>query len=55
MIGASNAVNLTDGMDGLAISCSNSAMLAYLLLSYAAGYFIFRVTCRFLILKVRVS
>lgn len=39
IVGASNAVNLTDGLDGLAIGCSNSVMLAYLLMSYAAGHF----------------
>jgi phospho-N-acetylmuramoyl-pentapeptide-transferase len=39
MVGCSNAVNLTDGLDGLAIGCSNSVMLAYLILSYAAGHF----------------
>ncbi len=41
LVGASNAVNLTDGLDGLAISCSNSAVLAYLLLTYVAGNYIF--------------
>ena len=37
LVGASNAVNLTDGLDGLAISCSNSSAMAYLLLTYVAG------------------
>ncbi len=41
LVGASNAVNLTDGLDGLAISCSNSAVVAYLLLTYVAGNSIF--------------
>ena len=41
LVGASNAVNLTDGLDGLAISCSNSALLAYLLLTYVAGHYTF--------------
>lgn len=41
LVGASNAVNLTDGLDGLAISCSNSAALAYLLLTYVAGHYTF--------------
>jgi phospho-N-acetylmuramoyl-pentapeptide-transferase len=36
LVGASNAVNLTDGLDGLAIGCSNSAAMAYLLLTYVA-------------------
>ena len=35
--GASNAVNLTDGLDGLAIGCTITAALAYALLAYAAG------------------
>jgi len=38
LIGASNAVNLTDGLDGLAIGCSNSAAVAYLFLTYVAGH-----------------
>ena len=41
LVGASNAVNLTDGLDGLAIGCSNSAMVAYLVMAYAAGHFTF--------------
>ena len=41
LVGASNAVNLTDGLDGLAISCSNSAAMAYLLLTYVAGHYTF--------------
>jgi phospho-N-acetylmuramoyl-pentapeptide-transferase len=38
LVGASNAVNLTDGLDGLAIGCSSSAALSYLVLSYVAGH-----------------
>ncbi|MFC1452570.1 phospho-N-acetylmuramoyl-pentapeptide-transferase [Verrucomicrobiota bacterium] len=38
LIGASNAVNLTDGLDGLAIGCSGSVAFAYLIMSYAAGH-----------------
>ena len=41
LIGASNAVNLTDGLDGLAIGCSNSVAVAYLFLTYVAGHFAF--------------
>ena len=41
LVGASNAVNLTDGLDGLAIGCSNSAAAAYLALSYVAGHVVF--------------
>jgi phospho-N-acetylmuramoyl-pentapeptide-transferase len=38
LVGSANAVNLTDGLDGLAISCSNSAAAAYLALAYVAGH-----------------
>ena len=38
LAGASNATNLTDGLDGLAIGCSNPAALAYLVMAYAAGH-----------------
>ena len=41
LVGASNAVNLTDGLDGLAIGCANSAAVAYLFLTYVAGNFKF--------------
>jgi phospho-N-acetylmuramoyl-pentapeptide-transferase len=41
LVGASNAVNLTDGLDGLAIGCSNSVVAAYLVLTYMAGHFEF--------------
>ena len=37
IVGASNAVNLTDGLDGLAIGCTSSAALAYLVMAYVAG------------------
>lgn len=37
LVGSANAVNLTDGLDGLAIGCTNSAAAAYLALSYVAG------------------
>ena len=39
IVGSSNAVNLTDGLDGLAIGCSITVAFAYALLSYAAGNF----------------
>jgi len=38
LAGASNAVNLTDGLDGLAIGCSSSVALSYIVLTYAAGH-----------------
>ena len=41
LVGASNAVNLTDGLDGLAIGCSNSAVVAYLFLTYVVGNYRF--------------
>ncbi|MEY2530722.1 MAG: phospho-N-acetylmuramoyl-pentapeptide-transferase [Verrucomicrobiota bacterium] len=39
IVGASNAVNLTDGLDGLAIGCTITVAFAYALISYAAGNF----------------
>jgi phospho-N-acetylmuramoyl-pentapeptide-transferase len=39
IVGASNAVNLTDGLDGLAIGCTVTVAWAYALLAYAAGNF----------------
>lgn len=41
LVGASNAVNLTDGLDGLAIGCSSSVALSYLVLAYVAGHSVF--------------
>lgn len=38
---SSNAVNLTDGLDGLAIGCTIIAALTYSILSYIAGHFTF--------------
>lgn len=35
--GSSNAINLTDGVDGLAIGCTVSAALAFAVFSYIAG------------------
>jgi len=37
IVGASNAVNLTDGLDGLAIGCTGIAALTYTALSYITG------------------
>jgi phospho-N-acetylmuramoyl-pentapeptide-transferase len=39
IVGASNAVNLTDGLDGLAIGSTIIAAVTYTLLTYAAGHF----------------
>lgn len=38
LVGATNAVNLTDGLDGLAIGCTSSVALSYLIMSYVAGH-----------------
>jgi phospho-N-acetylmuramoyl-pentapeptide-transferase len=38
IMGASNAVNLTDGLDGLATGCTVTAAFAYAVLAYAAGH-----------------
>ena len=38
MVGSSNAVNLTDGLDGLAIGCTISASLVYAVFAYLTGY-----------------
>ncbi len=37
IIGASNAVNLTDGLDGLAAGCTITTSFAYAVITYAAG------------------
>ena len=37
LAGTTNAVNLTDGLDGLAAGCMNSVSAAYLALAYVAG------------------
>src|SRR5207253_5279785 len=39
IVGASNAVNLTDGLDGLAIGCTVTVAFAYALLCYVGGNF----------------
>ena len=39
IIGCSNAVNLTDGLDGLATGCTITVSLAYAMLAYLAGHF----------------
>ena len=38
IVGSSNAVNLTDGMDGLAIGCVIMASLAFAVISYLTGH-----------------
>lgn len=38
VVGAGNAVNLTDGLDGLAIGCTSSVAFSYLVLAYVTGH-----------------
>jgi phospho-N-acetylmuramoyl-pentapeptide-transferase len=38
IVGASNAVNLTDGLDGLATGCTLTVSLTYALMAYVAGH-----------------
>ena len=38
IVGSSNAVNLTDGLDGLAIGCTITAAMAYAVFSYLVGH-----------------
>jgi len=38
---ASNAVNITDGLDGLAIGCIVLTSVAYAGMSYITGHFVF--------------
>ena len=40
LAGSSNAINLTDGIDGLAIGCTISVFLVYAIMAYAAGHVI---------------
>ncbi len=37
IVGSSNAVNLTDGLDGLAIGCTAIVSFVFLVLTYLAG------------------
>ena len=37
LVGFSNAINLTDGLDGLAIGCTITVALVYGIMAYAAG------------------
>lgn len=41
IVGSSNAVNLTDGLDGLAIGCTVIVSFVFLVLTYVAGNVIF--------------
>ena len=46
IVGTSNAVNLTDGLDGLAIGCTVMATLAFVVISYVAGNAVFAAYLR---------
>src|ERR1700722_10932480 len=37
IVGASNSVNLTDGLDGLAIGCSTFTAMAFVVITYVSG------------------
>ncbi|MFP6899653.1 MAG: phospho-N-acetylmuramoyl-pentapeptide-transferase [Opitutales bacterium] len=39
LCGSSNAINLTDGLDGLAIGCTVTVALAFGIMAYASGHF----------------
>lgn len=41
IVGSSNAVNLTDGMDGLAIGCSIIVSFVFLIVTYLTGHIVF--------------
>ncbi len=41
IVSASNAVNLTDGLDGLAIGCTSTVSLTYLVMAYVSGHAVF--------------
>jgi phospho-N-acetylmuramoyl-pentapeptide-transferase len=41
IVGATNAVNLTDGLDGLAVGCSGSVSLSYMIMAYISGHALF--------------
>lgn len=38
LVGSSNAINVTDGVDGLAIGCTITVALTYAIMAYAAGH-----------------
>ena len=40
LTGSSNAINLTDGLDGLAIGCTVTVALTYAIMAYASGNFL---------------
>jgi len=48
IVGCSNAVNLTDGLDGLAAGCTVSTAMTYAIFTYAAGHQIVAETYLFI-------
>ena len=44
LLGSSNAINLTDGLDGLAIGCTVTVALTYGIMSYASGNFVIYIS-----------
>ena len=40
IVGSSNAVNLTDGLDGLAVGCTVSVAMAFVILTYVTGHYL---------------
>ena len=40
LAGSSNAINLTDGIDGLAIGCTVASALAYMIMAYATSHMV---------------
>ena len=38
LVGTSNALNLTDGLDGLAVGCTIFAVAAFSIISYVVGH-----------------
>ncbi|MGY8692979.1 MAG: phospho-N-acetylmuramoyl-pentapeptide-transferase [Verrucomicrobiia bacterium] len=41
LVGSSNAINVTDGVDGLAIGCTITVAIVYAIMAYAAGNVIY--------------
>jgi len=48
LAGSSNAINLTDGMDGLAIGCTVTAAMAFGIMAYASGH---KIVADYLLLR----
>jgi len=55
IVGSSNAVNLTDGLDGLAIGCTLIVGFVFLVFTYVAGNFRAAVYLQFRTCPARAS